>query len=156
MANENKKDFNSQLIKEGMPKVITLNDEQAKKWGGHTMVIAPPIEYNDLISKLPKGKLITTTEIRKMIAKKHNTDITCPLTCGIFINIVAWASYQRDNNKVDYYRVLKSQGELNSKYPGGVEEQTKNLENDGFEVLEKGSKNKRYYVKDYEKYLWSD
>lgn len=122
MANESKKDFNAKMNNsKDMPKIVELNAEASKKWGGKTMVIAPPIDYNDFMNKVPSGKLITIDTLRKAMARKYNVDITCPLTCGIFVNICAWASYQRDQDITPYWRTLKSDGELNVKYPEGME-----------------------------------
>ena len=148
MANENKKDFNKKLNNsKDMPKIVELNLEAAEKWGGKTMVVAPPLDYDEIIKKVPKGKLITNEILRKTIAKKYNVDITCPLTCGIFVNIVAWASYQRKENITPYWRVLKSDGELNIKYPEGINLQKKLLEEEGHTIISKGTKNIKYYVK---------
>ena len=154
MANEDKKDFNAKMKdNKDMPKIVELDEEAAKKWGGKTMIIAPPMDYDGFMKKVPSGKLITTDILRKAMAKKYNTDITCPLTCGIFVNIVAWASYQRDNDITPYWRTLKSDGELNIKYPEGVELQKRLLEKEGHTVISKGTKNIRYYVKDFENNL---
>lgn len=76
-----------------------------------------------------------------------------PMTAGIFVSIAAWASHQRSEEKTPYWRTLKTDGELNAKYPGGVEAQKEKLEAEGHTVLQKGRKNIRYYVKDYEKVL---
>ena len=154
MSNENKKDFNAKMNNsKDMPKIVELDDEASKKWGGKTMVIAPPIDYDKFMKKVPKGKLITTDTLRKAMAKKYDTDITCPLTCGIFVNICAWASYQRDNDITPYWRVLKTDGRLNEKYPEGVQLQKKLLEEEGYTIIQKGTKNIKYYVKDFSKYL---
>jgi hypothetical protein len=45
---------------------------------------------------------------------------------------------------------LKTGGELNPKYPGGIENQKKHLESEGHRVIQKG---KKYIVENYEKYL---
>lgn len=154
MANENKKDFNARMNdSKDMPKIVNLDEEATKKWGGRTMVIAPPIDYDTFIKCVPSGKLITTDTLRKAMAKKYNVDITCPLTCGIFVNIVAWASFQRNDNITPYWRVLKSDGELNIKYPEAIGLQKKLLEEEGHTIIKKGTKNNKYYVKDFEKSL---
>lgn len=154
MANEDKKDFNAKMNdSKNLPKIVKLDSEAAKKWGGKTMVVAPPIDYNEYMKKVPKGKLITTDILRKTMAKKYKTDITCPLTCGIFVNICAWASFQRTKDITPYWRTLKSNGELNSKYPQGVELQKKLLEEEGYTIIKKGTKNIKYFVKDFEKSL---
>ena len=156
MSNENKKDFNAMMNNnKNMPKFVDLDEEGAKKWGGKRMIIAPPIYYNDIIKKIPKGKVITTNEIRNYIAKNNNVDITCPLTAGIFINICAWASYQRTSDITPYWRVLKSNGELNIKYPESCELQKKLLEEEGHTIITKGKTNIKYFVKDFEKNLYS-
>ena len=154
MANESNKDFNSKMHNsKDMPKIVELDLEAAKKWNGKTMVIAPPIDYNDFMKKVPRGKLITIDILRKAIAKKYNTDITCPLTCGIFVNIVAWASYQRDEDITPYWRTLKSDGQLNVKYPEAIELQKRLLEEEGHTIISRGTKNIKYYVKDFESSL---
>ncbi|MDO5555669.1 MAG: MGMT family protein [Clostridia bacterium] len=155
MANEDKKDFNERMNNsKNMPKIIELDEEAAKKWGGKSMIIAPPIYYNEIIKKIPKGKLITTEQIRKYIAKQNNVDITCPLTAGIFINICAWASYQRTENITPYWRVLKSNGELNPKYPESFELQKRKLEEEGHTIISKGKTNLKYFVKDFEEKIF--
>lgn len=44
--------------------------------------------------------------------------------------------------------------ELNLKYPGGVEKQRKRLESEGHTVIQKGRKNIKYYVQNYENVLF--
>ena len=114
------------------------------------MFFAPPLYYDKLMRKVPKGNLITAGQIREYLAKENNADFTCPLTAGIFINIVAWASYQRKEDITPYWRTLKTNGELNNKYPEGIELQKRLLEEEGHTIIKKGSK---YYVKDFESKL---
>lgn len=150
MSNESKKDFNVMLNnRKDMPKIVELDEEGAKKWGGRRMVIAPPIAYDEIMRKVPKGMVITTNELRKYMANKYKTDITCPLTAGIFINIVAWASYQRNKDITPYWRTLKADGELNVKYPEAISLQKEKLEEEGFKIIQKGKKNIKYYVENY-------
>lgn len=85
---------------------------------------------------------------------KFQTIMTEPITAGIFVSIVAWASYQRSDDKTPYWRTLKANGELNPKYPGGVEAQKEKLEAEGHVIIQKGRKNIRYFVQDYENALF--
>lgn len=91
MANEIKKDFNLMLKNnKDMPKIQIIQDEKTiKKYGGNKMFLAPPIYYDEIMKKVPKGKLITVKKIREFLAKANNADFTDPMTAGIFINIVA-------------------------------------------------------------------
>lgn len=69
------------------------------------------------MKKVPAGKVITVGTIRDYFAKQSGADFTEAITAGIFVSIVAWASYQRTEEKTPYWRTLKANGELNEKYP---------------------------------------
>ena len=156
MANEEKKDFNAMLHQDkGMPKIQTVTDEATiKKYGGDRMYFAPPVIYDAIMKSVPEGKVLTVGAIRDYLAKKNGADFTDPITAGIFVSIAAWASHQRTEDKTPYWRTLKAGGELNLKYPGGVTDQKEKLEAEGHRIIQKGRKNIRYYVADYEKVLF--
>ena len=156
MANESKKNFNDMLKdSKDMPKFVKITDKLSiEKYGGDNMYFAPPMDYDEIMRKVPYGKLITVGNIRDYFAKKNNADFTDPITAGIFTSIVAWASYQRNEDETPYWRTLKNNGELNPKYPEGIELQKKKLEEEGHTIIQKGRTNIRYYVKDYEKSLY--
>ena len=138
----------------GLPRVEEISGKMREKWGKGTMVIPAPMEVDEIMRKVPKGKLITINEIREALAKKHGTSICCPLTTGIFAWIAAHAAEeQRQKGEKDitpYWRTLKTGGVINPKYPGGVEAQRKFLEKEGHKVVQKG---KKFVVVDYEKSL---
>ncbi len=152
MANEDKKDFNAMLHKASdMPKIQIVTDEASiKKYGGDRMYFAPPVSYDMIMKKIPYGKVVTVGMIRDYLAKENGADFTDPITAGIFVSIAAWASYQRTEDETPYWRTLKANGELNPKYPGGVEAQRTKLEAEGHTIIRRGRTNIRYYVKDYE------
>lgn len=156
MSDENKKDFNAMLHdNKDMPKFQTITDQKSiEKYGGSKMYFAPPIDYDKVMKKIPCGKVITVGKIREYFAELSGADFTEPITAGIFISIAAWASYQRSNDETPYWRILKAEGELNAKYPGGVEAQKEQLEKEGHVIIQKGRTNIRYYVKNYEKVLF--
>lgn len=156
MAQKEKKDFNAMLYNnKDMPKFQTITDAKTiEKYGGDLMYFAPPIDYDKVMKQIPYGKIITVGKIREYFARKNGADFTEPLTAGIFISIVAWASHQRKENKTPYWRTLKANGELNEKYPGGIEVQKEMLEQEGHVIIQKGRKNIKYYVKDYEAVLF--
>lgn len=157
MANEEKKDFNAMLHdSKDMPKIQIITDEPSiKKYGGNRMYFAPPIDYDTVMKKVPFGKVITVGEIREYFAKQSGADFTEPITAGIFVSIAAWASYQRNEDETPYWRTLKANGELNEKYPGGTLAQKERLEVEGHTIIQRGRTNIRYYVKDYEKYIYN-
>lgn len=156
MANEEKKDFNKMLHKDvGMPKIqMVTAPKTIEKYGGEKMYFAPPVDYDRVMKRVPSGKLLTVGMIRDYFAKENGADFTDPITAGIFVSIAAWASAQRSGDETPYWRTLKANGELNPKYPGGVEAQKQKLLEEGHEVAARGRKNLRYYVLDYEKSLY--
>lgn len=156
VANENQKDFNKMLHdSKDMPKLQIITDRKSiEKYGGNRMYFAPPIDYDSMMKLVPCGKVTTVGELRKYFAAKNGADFTEPITAGIFVSIAAWASEQRGENQTPYWRTLKANGELNAKYPGGVEAQKEKLEAEGHTVLQKGRKNIKYYVKDFQNVLF--
>ena len=156
MANEGKKDFNAMLHdNKDMPKIQTITDRNSiEKYCGNKMYVAPPIDYDRVMKKIPCGKVITVGKIREYFANVNHADFTEPITAGIFVSIAAWASHQRLQDKTPYWRTLKANGELNQKYPGGMEAQKQKLEEEGHTIIQKGRKNIRYFVKDYESFLF--
>ena len=156
MANENTKDFNAMLRdSKDMPHIQIITDRKSiEKYGGNKMYFAPPLAYDRVMKRVPYGRVTTVGEIREYFAKQSGADFTEPITAGIFVSIAAWASHQRSGDETPYWRTLKANGELNEKYPGGIESQKEKLEAEGHTIISKGRKNIRYYVKDYEMALY--
>jgi len=139
----------------GLPKIQKIHHKMEKKWGRGTMVIPSPKEVDEIMKKVPGGKLITINQIRELLARKHRTNTCCPLTTGMFAWVSAHAAEEEDvsggsNHITPYWRTLKSGGYLNDKYPGGVEKQKRLLEKEGHKVIKKRT---RCVVADFEKHL---
>jgi alkylated DNA nucleotide flippase Atl1 len=135
-----------------LPKVVAIPPGMQPQWGTGTVVIPAPVEVDQIMRRVPKGKLITINGIRESLACKHGATIGCPITAGIFARIAAGAAEEdeaEDKKRITpYWRTLKSGGELNPKYPGGIEGQRAKLEAEGHTVFGRG---KRYFVQDYER-----
>jgi hypothetical protein len=140
----------------GCPKVATIDGKLSKRWGEGTFVIPAPLEVDEIMRRVPKGKLTTIDNIRKELARKHGTTIACPITTGIFAWMAAHAADEaaREGKKriTPYWRTLKTGGEINAKYPGGISTLRKLLATEGHQVTHKG---KRFYVKGFEQKLAS-
>ena len=148
-----KKTYNEKLNNAGdLPKIEDLSKkpEAVQRMGGAKMLVAAPLQYHEIMAKIPEGKVTTADRIRAHLAKQSGADTTCPLTAGIFMNICAHASEERVDGKIPWWRTLRANGELNEKYPGGIDAQKLLLEMDGHTVTQKG---KRYFVANYEENL---
>ena len=137
-----------------LPRVAEITAKMSKRWGTGTVVIPAPREVDEIMGKVPRGKLITINQIRGIVARKHGASIGCPITTGIFAWIAAHAAEEAvaegKTNTTPYWRTLKSKGELNEKYPGGVEAQAAHLREEGH-TIEPSKGKKPPKVKDFEK-----
>jgi hypothetical protein len=139
-----------------LPKIVRVPRLWQKRFGKGTMVIARPLDVDALIRTVRKGKLVTQTQLRERLAKKYKVDHACPLTTGIFVRIAAEAAEEdRRGGKsrvTPYWRVVRDDGSLNEKFPGGPPAQARRLRAEGFSIAAgKGKKPPR--VKDFEERL---
>ncbi len=132
-------------------------EEQREGKGGYPpgrMLIASPLEVQDVLLRVPRGRVLRMGDLRATLATKFNADYTCALTTGIFLRIVAEAALEERGGagpKVPYWRAVRDDGELVDKLPGGVAAQAGLLETEGVHVLHLG---KRVVVSNVEHYAW--
>lgn len=124
--------------------------------GRGRMLISTPREVDAAVHKIKEGKVVTVKQIMEKLADDHHADMTCPMTTGIFLRIVSEVAeedlLEGKKRIAPYWRVLKSGGTLNPKYPGGLKNQSARLEEEGH-TIEPGQGSKPPRVKDYEKVL---
>ncbi len=129
------------------PKIAEIEGTKSKRLGEGTFVIPAPLEVDGVMKTVRRGKLTTIEAIRKVLAKKHGTTIACPITTGIFAWIAAHAADEDEQagrrRITPYWRTLKTGGELNPKYPGGIKNLRARLAAEGNRVVKKGN---RYFV----------
>lgn len=125
------------------PKIVAIPPKMQKRFGTGTMLIPRPLDVDALIRKVRKGKLVTQSQIRDALARTHQADVTCPITTGIFVRISAEAAEEdrRAGKKriTPYWRVVRDDGGLIEKLPGGVEAQAGRLKGEGH-FIEPGRK----------------
>ena len=118
-----------------LPKVVRLRGKAKRRWNAETLAIASPQEIFSFLQKVPSGKVATIADLQAAVAKKHAAEMGCPLTTGIFAWIAANASEELEakhaGSGAPYWRILKSDGSLNPKFPGGIERQAKRLAEEG-------------------------
>lgn len=138
----------------GHPTVAEIRGKMSKRWGTGTFVIPAPSEVDAAMRKVRRSKLTTINELRSALAKKHGTTIACPITTGIFAWIAAHAADEAEvegaKRITPYWRTLKAGGELNAKYPNGIENLRKRLTAEGHKIEQR---RQRFFVVDYEKSL---
>lgn len=138
----------------GLPKVFTIDEKLRKRFGEGTCVVPRPRDVEAIMSEVPSGKLITIDELRRALARQHGANTACPITTGIFAWMAAHAAEEAEaegkSPTVAYWRTLKTGGEVNAKYPGGIAAISKKLEEEGHALAQRG---KRWFVQGFEKNL---
>jgi hypothetical protein len=139
-----KTSWRSKLEKAQEPSVFEMTGKTAHRFGPGKMLIPTPMMVDEVIRGIRRGKLITTSMIRKALAEKMGADVTCPLCTGIFVRIAAETS-EEDRaagraRVTPYWRVVTDKGELNEKFPGGAAAAARKLREEGHRVVAKGRK----------------
>jgi len=118
-----------------LPKVVPIRPKMRRLYGSGTMLIPAPRDVDAFIRTVRKGRVVSVTEIRRYLAGKYSADVTCPLTTGIFVRIAAEAAEEAAREGAvritPYWRVVKDDGSLNPKFPGGVDAQAERLREEG-------------------------
>jgi alkylated DNA nucleotide flippase Atl1 len=106
------------------------------------MAIPRGVDVDELIRKVPKGRVITQTAIRAELARRYGVDHACPLCTGIFVRIAAEAAEEDAaagrKRVTPWWRVVRDNGALLEKCPGGPGEQRRRLEAEGHRFSKKG------------------
>ena len=135
------------LSKHDLPKI----KKAPKTWGGGSMLIPHPASVMNLIDLIPKKQILDIVTFRSILALQHDVDICCPLTTGIFVKHVV-QGYQEGSIRTPYWRVFKAKGELDEKFPGGIDSHKDQLICDGLSVIQKRNK---HYVETYRDFLFT-
>ena len=129
-----------------LPKTIKPKGKNAKQYGSK-MLVPAPIEVDAMMKKVRKGRVTTIATLWEKLAESHGATSTCPLTCGIFAWIAAHAAQEAEDEGrkriTPWWRTLKTGGELNPKYPSGLQEQARRLRSEGHAIVKRG---KRWFV----------
>ncbi len=138
-----------------LPLVKPIPAAMHARHGQGSIVIPSPREVDAIMRRIPESRLVTIFQISDQLAHQHGTTMACTVTTGIFANMAARAAGEDEaegKKATPYWRCLKNNGELNAKYPGGIEGLMNKLEAEGHTVVQKG---KRFVVQDFEKQLVS-
>jgi hypothetical protein len=117
---------------QGLPKIV--DDPR----GRGRMLVPKPLDVDALVRQIQRGRLATVDQIRQRLARDAQADLTCPLTTGIFLRISAEAAEEDasrgERSITPYWRVIKGDGSLNEKLPGGAEAQARRLRDEGHSI----------------------
>ncbi len=143
-------------VNEVEEKIHVITPEWEKKLGKGKILIPNALDIERLINKTQKGELLTNDIIRETLAKEKKVKVTAAIPTGVYLKFIALASEEerpiKGNDVTPYWRVLKPDGTINIKYPGGAERQIALLESEGHSI-EVGKGKKPPTVSSFEKKL---
>lgn len=106
------------------------------------MLVSTPLDIERVIRRVPAGSILRLDDLRAFLAAESGADYTCPLTAGIFLRVIAEAAEQEnalgETNEVPYWRVVRMDGRLIEKLPGGEAAQASRLAEEGVPLTRKG------------------
>ena len=122
-----------------LPKLVPVLPRMQARFGNAPMLIPSPGEVEECMRAVPEGRTTTVGRIREDLARKHAAAVTCPLTTGIFVRIAAEAAEEDARagraETTPYWRVVKDDGSLYEKFPGGVKRQAERLREEGHRIV---------------------
>lgn len=106
--------------------------------------IIPAIEYTNLISMIPAGKIAREEDINTYFAEKYHVERAKPDYSG-------WPVYGNDGIAIPYWRVISSRGYVSGSHHCDANRQYEMLTQEGIELV---PYKKSYRVVDYKRYLF--
>lgn len=82
-------------LRDGKPhqvKPVPINIAGMKK--GQVMLVPSARIVDSFIRRLPAGRLLDTRELRARLARKYRAEVTCPITMGFILRIVAETAWE--------------------------------------------------------------
>ena len=128
--------WRTKLRPEQKPKLV----EDPK--GRGRMLVPTPLLVAAEIRKVRRGATITPAELRERLAQRCGADVTCPLTTGIFLSIVAGAT--EDDRAAGrrltapWWRVVDEKDRVSEKVPPGPDRQAELLRAEGHALVRQG------------------
>lgn len=114
----------SDKLRDGGPhqvKPVPINIAGMKK--GQVMLVPSTRIVEAFIRRIPKGRLLDTRELRARMARRYRAEVTCPITMGFILRIVAEAAWEarqagaKDGALTPVWRVLEEDSLTLKKLP---------------------------------------
>ena len=130
--------WRDKLERDLAPKVVPIPAKMQKTHGVGTILVPTPMLVDTLVKEVKKGELLTIPQLRQILAGRFQADVTCPLTTGICLRICAeTAEEDKATGRQEispYWRVVRADGTLNPKFPGGLQAQARYMEAEGHKI----------------------
>jgi alkylated DNA nucleotide flippase Atl1 len=133
-----RKTWREKMANPNLPKVVAIPPRMQKKLGAGSMVLPSGRDVDEAIRAVPEGRVTTVGRLREQLAAKYAVETACPLVTGIMVWVAAGAAEEDARAGrtpvTPYWRVVKDDGSLNPRFPGGIVEQARRLRDEGLPV----------------------
>jgi alkylated DNA nucleotide flippase Atl1 len=117
--------------------LVDIPKHLVKRLGGSGKMLKPSrTSVEALVKKIPRGRVLTTSLLRKVLAESHNAQETCPFLTKRALMAIA----EDAKAKAPFWRVVMGSGEMIAAYPGGQKAQAKRLQSDGLTIVSNAGK----------------
>lgn len=106
--------------------------------------VIPAIEYTNVISRIPEGKVARYDDINRYFAEKYHAERAEPDYSG-------WPWYDNEGKEIPYWRIVGTRGTVSGSHRYKAAEQYERLLSEGVELV---PYKKSYRIVDYKKYLF--
>jgi hypothetical protein len=111
--------------------IVDISPERERFFGtSGRMLIPSPSTIGALLGELPADRLITTDQMRSILAARAGVEATCPPSMLKSLQALA----RDETSNVEFWRVIKKNGDLIAALPGGIDNQSVRLVSAGFDV----------------------
>lgn len=135
-----KKTFREKMHYGKEPYTQEVPESMQGSCGTGLMLIPQPWQIEALIHAIPAGQVATLSDLRAELAQRYQANVTCPLVSGIAWSLTAKAAEEDPAHGAPWWRVVKSDGALNPKLPGGAERHKEMLLSEGIKFNARGNR----------------
>lgn len=134
-----RKSWREKMDNPDLPKIVEIPPRMRKQHGPGSMLIPGPRDVEAMIRAVRRGAVTTIGRLRRDLAAKYSADIACPMVTGMFVRLASEAAEEEAAagriRITPYWRVVKDDGSLNPKFPGGIERQAERLRAEGHRIV---------------------
>lgn len=134
-----RKSWQEKMDNPNLPKVVAIPPRMHKRHGEGSMVIPSPRDVEAMMRAVRKGSVTTVSKLRRDLAARFAADVACPMVTSMFMRLASEAAEEEaaagKTRITPYWRVVKDDGSLNPKFPGGTKRQAERLRAEGHKIL---------------------
>jgi len=114
-------------------KIVDIPVKMEKYFGKGTMLHPSSLDIEELVTKIPKGKITTINHLAAYLAKTQGTDVTCPMRTGNAIKKISERfTIESNDPALPFWRVLRSNNTVIK--TKNHEHWASKIEDEGFEL----------------------